>query len=212
MKTSKLHLFWIKSILNGDIEGAKEMVKPILKNESPLRVIDNHIMPAMNEVGRKYQIREFFLPQLIASADVVRTILPIIKKRLPKETAESEIKILFATVKGDIHDIGKNIVISILESFNFKIIDLGKDVPAEKIIYEAKKNRVDIIGLSTLMTTTMPSMLSTVRLIKDNSSLKDVKIFIGGAVVNKKIADEVDVNYSRDGMEMVKKIKKLFFI
>jgi 5-methyltetrahydrofolate--homocysteine methyltransferase len=166
-------------------------------------------MKAMEEVGRKFSEKEFFLPQLMASADVVKAVLPSLKEKLPQSREKREKKILFATVQGDIHDIGKNIVVSILESFNFEVIDLGKDVPAETIVSQALKHETDIIGLSTLMTTTIPAMLDTIKLIRQNSQIKSTPIFIGGAVVNKKLADSVNVFYTRDGIEMVKKIKEM---
>jgi len=197
------------NILEGDSDSAEENIKVLLKKESPLDIINKHIMKAMEDVGRKFQNKEFFLPQLMASADVVKAILPSLKEKLPRSGEKKDVKILFATVQGDIHDIGKNIVVSILESFNFSVIDLGKDVPAETVISRAINHKVDIIGLSTLMTTTIPAMLSTIKLIKQNSQLKSVAIFIGGAVVSRKIAETAGVLYTRDGIEMVKKIKEL---
>ncbi|MCP4149930.1 MAG: dihydropteroate synthase [bacterium] len=197
------------NILEGDGDSAKENIKKILDTEAPAEVIDKHIMPAMNEVGKRYQSKVYFLPQLIASADVVKAILPFIKERLPqKQEGEEEVKILFATVKGDVHDIGKNIVISIIESFNYTVIDLGKDVSTETIIKEAIKHKAKVIGLSTLMTTTMPAMRETVAAISNNEQLKDVMVFVGGAVINKAIADEIDALYSKDGMGMVKIVKE----
>lgn len=197
------------NILEGDGDSAIENINNLLKKESPLDIINNYIMKAMEDVGKKFQNREFFLPQLMASADVVKAVLPSLKEKLPQSKEKREVKILFATVQGDIHDIGKNIVVSILESFNFNVIDLGKDVPAETIISRALEHNVDVIGLSTLMTTTIPAMLDTITLIRQNARLKSVKIFIGGAVVNRKIADSAEVFYTRDGIEMVKKIKKM---
>ena len=199
------------NILQGDTDSAKENIKIILENESPIEVIGKHIMPAMNEVGRRYQEKEYFLPQLIASANVVKGVLPFIKEKLPERgegNTSTDVKILFATVKGDVHDIGKNIVISILESFNLTVIDLGKDVPVTKIISEAVKTKANVVGLSTLMTTTMPAMLETVKAIKETKQLKDVKIFIGGAVINQQIADDIGEYYAKDGMGMVKALKE----
>ena len=199
-----------QNIIDGDIENSVTNIKALLKDNPPSIMIEKFIVPAMNEVGRRYQEKIFFLPHLIASADAVKKILPYIKEKLPKSGDDSRIKILFATVKGDVHDIGKNIIISILESFNYNVIDLGKDVPAKKIVEAAIKNNVDIIGLSTLMTTTIPSMKSSVDLIIETSELDMVKIFIGGAVVTKKIAADFGTYFTRDGMEMVKVIKNLF--
>jgi len=198
-----------EDVINGDTQSAVRSVAEILTTESAVEIIKKYIIPAMNEVGKRYQEGTYFLPHLIASADTVKAILPEIKKNLPKKSAETNIKILFATVKGDIHDIGKNILTSILESFNYEIIDLGKNVPPGKIVEEAVKNGVHIVALSTLMTTTIPSLINSVEMIKSDERLKDVKIFIGGAVVTKKMADEIGVYFTRDGMEMVKMIKEL---
>lgn len=199
-----------EDVIYGDTENAVRNVKILLRNDSAIDIIKKYIIPAMNEVGKRYHDGVFFLPHLIASADTVKAILPEIKKRLPKGSDETRIKILFATVKGDIHDIGKNILISILESFNYKIVDLGKNVPPEVIIREAENSNVDIIALSTLMTTTISSLLDTVDLIRKNELLRNVKIFIGGAVVTKKMAEDIGAYFTRDGMEMVKMIKELF--
>jgi 5-methyltetrahydrofolate--homocysteine methyltransferase len=197
-------------ILTGDIDGARENVNALLQSEAPLQIIENHVIPAMNEVGRRYREKEYFLPQLMASADVVKEILPDIKSMLP-ETGENgsiqQDKIMIATVKGDVHDIGKNIVAGILESFNYTVIDLGKDVPVETIVSEAVKHNVRVIGLSALMTTTLPALFETVEAIKNENRLGHVKIFIGGAVVNRKIAEEVGVYYCPDGMGMVNTLK-----
>jgi 5-methyltetrahydrofolate--homocysteine methyltransferase len=196
------------NILAGDGDSAVENIKTILDKEAPAEVIEKYIVPAMDEVGRRYREQEYFLPQLIASADVVKSILPFIKQKLPRtEDGEKHVKVLFATVKGDVHDIGKNVVISILESFNFTVIDLGKDVPVETVVSEAVKVKADVVGLSTLMTTTLPAMLETVEAIKKTKQLKDVKIFLGGAVINNAIAEEAGVFYAKDGMEMVQALK-----
>lgn len=192
------------NIIEGDVNGARKNIVIELEKHSPFDVINGHIIKAMNEVGRRYQKKEYFLPQLIASADVVKSVLPFIQEKIPKQDSENQTRILFATVKGDIHDIGKNIVVSILESFNHKVIDLGKDVPAEAVITGALENDVHVIALSTLMTTTLDSMFDTVRAIQNNPKLSGTRIFIGGAVVNRKMADEVSVSFARDGMDMVK--------
>lgn len=200
------------NILEGDSDSARENIKTILDKGSPVEIIERHIIPAMNEVGRRYQEMEYFLPQLIASADVVKAVLPFIKKKLPNKQVEgtdSEVKVLFATVKGDVHDIGKNIVISILESFNFTVIDLGKDVPFETIISETIKTKANVVGLSTLMTTTIPAMLETVKGIKETKNLKNVNIFIGGAVINKSIADNAGALYAKDGLGMVQVLREI---
>lgn len=198
-----------ENILDGDSDSARENITSLIERKEPLRIISEFVIPAMDEVGRRYHSKEFFLPQLMASADAVKAILPEIKKNLPKRNEAQQIRVLLATVKGDIHDIGKNIISSILESFNFTVIDLGKDVSQERIISQAEQNRVDVIGLSTLMTTTVPEMLSTVGVIRSRDSLSNVSVFIGGAVVNQKLADRAGALYARDGIEMVRRLKKI---
>ncbi len=197
-----------ENILAGDVDSAKENITRILEEEEPIQIIQRHIMPAMQEVGRRYEAREFYLPQLIASAEVVKSILPDIRDKMPTQDLENKLTILIATVEGDIHDIGKNVVRSILESFNFSVIDLGKDIPAQTVVEKALEHKVKIIGLSTLMTTTLPAMMETIQRIQQESALQQVKIFIGGAVVNKRIAAEANVHYAADGMEMVKRIRE----
>ncbi len=208
-----------ENILQGDSQRANVNIKEILETENPADVIGKHVVPAMNEVGRRYQKKELFLPQLITAADVVKSILPFIKEKLaqgktqadgrdaPPETKDlSETTVLFATVEGDVHDIGKNIVIGILESFNLTVFDLGKDVPPETIVSEALEKGAGVVGLSTLMTTTLPAMTETVKALRANEKLKDIKIFVGGAVIDQTVADSVGALYARDGMDMVKMI------
>lgn len=201
----------IDYIMMGDSHGAINEVSDILEHEDPGSIVESYIIPAMTEMGKRYREKKCFLPQLMGAGEAVKSILPIIKKRLKQSgNSDDDITIILASVKGDIHDIGKNIVGNILESFNYKVIDLGKDVPAEKIVNEAIENKAQIIGLSALMTTTLPSMYDTIGIIKAEPSLREAVIFIGGAVVTREIANENDVYYSKDGMDMVNKIRASF--
>ena len=206
------------NILAGDGDSALENIKTIMETESPLEVVEKYIVPAMDEVGRRYREQQYFLPQLMASADVVKSLLPFIRKEgaghaVPvfsdNEGGNKQVKVVFATVKGDVHDIGKNIVTGILESFNYTVVDLGKDVPVETVVSQAVKLQADVVGLSSLMTTTLPAMLETVEAIKKNRQLKDVKIFLGGAVLNEATARQAGALYAADGMEMVQILKQL---
>jgi len=197
-------------ILEGDVEGAREAAIRLSETQSPLRMIGHVIKPAMAEVGSLYQSRKYFLPQLIASAEAVKAILPVLKERLPHRARGGERKVLLATVRGDIHDIGKNIVAAILESFNYTVLDLGKDVPAERIVRQAVSQGVDAIGLSALMTTTVPALLETARKIRRHPELKRIPLFIGGAVLNAAIADQATAFFGRDGVEMAEQLKNFF--
>jgi len=197
-----------EAILDGDVEGGRDLAAARLSSATSVSIIENEVIPAMNEVGRRYESGDYFLPQLIAAADVVRAILPLLKEKLPRSRQGPSSKgILFATVEGDIHDIGKNIIVSILESYNFPVVDLGKDVAAETIVSRAVDEKVAVIGLSTLMTTTIPSLLSTVAAIRAEPRLRDVEIYIGGAVVNQDLATAHGVHTCRDGIEMVKRLQ-----
>ena len=197
-----------ENIIEGDIDSARQNLDRLLKAERPLKLIEGHVIPAMNEVGRRYQNGEFFLPHLIAAAEVVKAILPAIRQRLgTAAVGERPARVTLATVKGDIHDIGKNIVASILESFNFSVHDLGRDVAPEKIVTAAVREQSDVIGLSSLMTTTLPAMFHTIELIKTSRELQRVRVFIGGAVVSAEIARQHGVDYARDGLEMARRIQ-----
>jgi 5-methyltetrahydrofolate--homocysteine methyltransferase len=199
------------NIVDEDPDAALVNIKELLEREAPLDIVDKYISPAMDEVGRRYQNRECFLPQLMASADVVKTILPFVKARLPqKRGKDSGPRVLFAAVKGDVHDIGKNIVMGILESFNYTVIDLGKDVPARSIVSEALKKKVQVIALSALMTTTLPALFDTIAAIKKRKRLTEVAVFIGGAVVTREMADQQGVYYGKNAVDMANVLKEIF--
>lgn len=190
-------------ILDGDAPGALKAIIPLLNSTPPDQIVSEFITPAMNEVGRRYQEKTFFLPQLMAAAEAVKAIMPVIRERLNKNGAAGEAtRVVFASVKGDVHDIGKNIVMSILESFNYRVTDLGKDVSPDKVVRGAVEHGADIIGLSTLMTTTLAAMTETVRAIRATPELHHVQIFAGGAAVTPAIARDAGALYAADGMEM----------
>ncbi len=165
----------------------------------------------MDEVGEKYEKGIIFLPQLIQSAETVKKTFTAIKEKLREDNSPkiNKGKILMATVKGDIHDIGKNIVKVILENYGFDIIDLGKDVEAEKIVEEVKKNNIKLVGLSALMTTTVNSMKEIIKILKESGM--DCKVFVGGAVLNEEYAEMINADYyAKDAKEAVD-IAKGFF-
>ncbi|MBU5676457.1 homocysteine S-methyltransferase family protein [Alkaliphilus sp. MSJ-5] len=199
-----------KIILKGMKEQAKDATIKLLVHKEPLEVVNRYIVPALDVVGEKYENGDIFLPQLIQSAETVRNSFQVIKEKL-KEGANAEIskgKIILATVKGDIHDIGKNIVKVLLENYNYEIIDLGKDVPKEKIIEEAIKNDVKLVGLSALMTTTVKNMEETIGALKKVSS--DCTVMVGGAVLNEDYANMIKADYyAKDAKEAVTIARKV---
>lgn len=195
--------------LPGIIEkGLKEeagiVVEKLLDTREPMEIINDCIIPALDSVGHKYESGEIFLPQLIQSAETVKCAFVPIKKRLTA-TSGPDIgkgKILLATVKGDVHDIGKNIVKILLESYGFEVIDLGKDVPKEEILETILKHKIKLVGLSALMTTTVSSMEETIAHIKNNCPW--CRIMAGGAVLNEEYAKSIGADfYGKDAKDSV---------
>ncbi|MCQ2969732.1 MAG: homocysteine S-methyltransferase family protein [Clostridium sp.] len=183
----------------------------LLKEMEPLLIVNNIIIPALKSVGDKFEKEIIFLPQLIASAETVQKSFSIIKEALMQNNKKEVIKgkVILATVEGDIHDIGKNIVKVILESYGFKVIDLGKDVPAEEVLRVAREQKITLVGLSALMTITVKSMEKTIKLIKENTL--DIKIMVGGAILTKEYAKNIGADfYAKDAMESVKIAEKHF--
>lgn len=201
------------AVLQGDEDNIAEYIENAIKEEiKPKDLIDNYLIPAINKVGEKFDKKEYFLPQLIMSADAMRKGFETLEPYL-KEDSNNEIKkgptVIIATVQGDIHDIGKNIVALMLKNYNFNVIDLGKDVSAIDIINSAKKHNAEVIALSALMTTTMVEMKDVILTAKQEG-LKKVKFMIGGAVVDQNYADEIGADgYSSDAMGAVHLAKEL---
>ena len=199
-----------KIILKGMKEEAKAITIKLLMDKEPLEIIDEYIIPALDLTGKRYEKKEIFLPQLIRSAETVKGSFEIIKQRLSKELQSkmSKGKIILATVKGDIHDIGKNIVKVLLENYNYEIIDLGKDVPIEKIVEQAVENDVKLIGLSALMTTTVKNMEQTIIALKKVNP--KCLVMVGGAVLNEDYASMIGADYyAKDASEAVEIAKKV---
>ncbi|HTP66994.1 MAG TPA: cobalamin-dependent protein, partial [Geobacteraceae bacterium] len=198
-----------RAIIDGDREGIVPLVEEGLREGlTPLEISNEALLPALEEVGRRFECNRFFLPQVMLSADAMQAAFGRLKEEMKGQGFASLGRILMATVEGDIHDIGKNIVCTLLENHGFEVIDLGKNVPAERIIAEARRHNVDAVGLSALMTTTMAEMRNVI----DKLKAEGVRTFtmIGGAVVTQDYADEIGADlYARDAMEAVARIRKL---
>ena len=166
------------------------------------------MLRALNEVGEKFKKKEYFLPQVILAAEAAQAAFAELKPLLIKDTAFRSGKIVLATVKGDVHDIGKNIVAAVLESHGWEVVDLGKNVEAEDIVKSAEKEKAPVIGLSALMTTTMLEMEKVVQI--KNARKSAVKIIVGGAPVTRKFAAEIGADgYAKDAVEAAEIAKKL---
>ena len=191
------------AIVKGLREKSREFAKKLLESEKPLDVINGRIIPALGIVGEGFEKGKIFLPQLLMSAESASGAFEEIKAKMPKNEIDTSKKIILATVKGDIHDIGKNILRVLLESYGFVVYDLGRDVSPEAILEEANKRNCDLIGLSALMTTTVPAMEETIKLLHQNRP--SAKVMVGGAVLNKEYADMIKADfYGKDAMEGVK--------
>lgn len=204
--TSKL----FENVLKGNKRTMIEDVKAFLEaGNEPQAAIEEHLIPAINEVGVLFDQKKYFLPQLIASAEAMELAISHIEPLLPKkDSGEDAVTIVVATVEGDIHDIGKNLVVLMLKNYGYRVIDLGKDVPKEEIIDTAIRENASIIGLSALMTTTMMRMKDVVEYAKEKGV--NAKIIIGGAVITQSFADEIGADgYSKDAAEACRLVEQL---
>jgi 5-methyltetrahydrofolate--homocysteine methyltransferase len=199
-----------QAIIKGMKEESSKCAKELLVSTQPLDIINNYIIPALDIVGDGFEKNTIFLPQLLMSADSAKTAFDEIKAHMivnGKSDVKGE-KIVLATVEGDIHDIGKNIVKVLLSNYGFDVIDLGKDVKCELVLQTAQEENVKLVGLSALMTTTVPNMEKTIKLIHDNT---DAKVFVGGAVLTKSYAKMINADfYTKDAMESVRCAQEFF--
>jgi 5-methyltetrahydrofolate--homocysteine methyltransferase len=198
-----------KAVISGDVEGVTPLVEDALREGlTPLRISNEGLLPGLEEVGKRFEKNLYFLPQVMRSAETMQRAFSRLKEELKGSGMVSAGKIMMATVEGDIHDIGKNIVCTLLENHGFEVIDLGKNVTADRIVSEAKKHKVDAVGLSALMTTTMAEMENVIG--KLNSAGVKTFTMVGGAVVTQEYADSIGADlYAHDAMEAVAKIKAL---
>ena len=194
------------AIVNGDKNNISEIVQRSLIELSPLKINDI-LISGLEEVGKKFNAKKIFLPHVLLSADAMKIAFNILKEKLTNDNNKSPIKIVFATVENDVHDIGKNIVVAILESYGYQIIDLGKDVSMDKIINTALTEKANLIALSALMTTTAPEMEKIIK--KLNEHKIKIPVLIGGAVITEDYAGDIGAAYSADALSAVRKIKEV---
>ncbi len=192
------------AIEKGLKERAAQITAELIKDKDPIDIVNSDIIPALDKVGAGYEKNTVYLPELLMAAEAAKSAFEVIKSSVSTETkSTAKAKVVIATVEGDIHDIGKNIVKLLLENYGFDVTDLGKDVPPEKIAESAEKLSAKFVGLSALMTTTLPAMERTVSLIKKR--LPDVKTVVGGAVLTQEYADMIGADkYASDAMETVR--------
>lgn len=193
-----------KAIIKGFKEKSAELTQELITKCEPLDIVQNEIIPALNIVGRGFEEKNIYLPQLLMSAEAAKSAFQQIKSAISTEnTLADNGTFVIATVEGDIHDIGKNIVKLILENYGFLVCDLGKDVPAEVIVNKVCEIHAPLVGLSALMTTTVPAMEETIKQLKEHTPW--CKVIVGGAVLNQEYADKIGADfYAKDAMETVR--------
>ncbi len=198
-------------IVKGLKSEAARLTKNLLKDRDALEVVNKYLIPALDIVGERYEKGEIFLPQLVQSAETVKEAFSVLKEEMAR-TGGRDItkgKIVMATVKGDVHDIGKNIVKTVLENYGYQIIDLGRNVNIKEVVAAVRENKVRLLGLSALMTTTVKNMEKTIKAVREEAP--DCKIMVGGAVLTTDYAEMIEADfYARDAKEAVEIAKKIF--
>ena len=180
------------AILNGDARIAKATTEHALAaGMDPSKLVEEFMVPAMTEVGRRFESNEYFVPELLISARAMKAALELIRPLLVASGAEPMGRVALGTVKGDLHDIGKNLVGAMLEGGGFEVLDLGVNVSPEQFIAAVKEKKANIVAMSALLTTTMPSMKTTIDALKQAGVRDHVKVLIGGAPITQKFADEI---------------------
>ncbi len=181
-----------EAIVDGNQKAAIAVTQDALAaNPDPMELINRYMVPAMEEVGRRYQCEEYFVPELLLSARAMKGALDLLRPLLAKSGAKMAGRVAIGTVKGDLHDIGKNLVASMLEGSGFEVLDLGNDVSPEEFIDAVKINKADIICLSALLTVTMPAMKKTIDALAEAGVRQQVKVLVGGAPVTPAFAGEI---------------------
>ena len=191
------------AVQNGLKSEGAAITEKLLETTDPMIIVDDMLIPALDKAGADFESGKIFLPQLILSAGVAQAAFEVIKSKISTgDSSVSKGKVVLATVKGDIHDIGKNIVKVLLDSYGFTVIDLGKDVPPETVVEAAIKHKVSLVGLSALMTTTLGSMADTIALL--NEKYPECKTVVGGAVLTASYAKQINADfYAKDAKRTV---------
>ena len=197
----------VGAIVRGLSQAAAQLAEAALETRDPLVLINEEIIPALDIVGRGFEDKTLFLPQLLMSAEAAKAAFEQVRKRVPAAAGSGE-RVILATVKGDIHDIGKNIVKAIMENYGFSVLDLGRDVPPETIVAAAQEQDVRLVGLSALMTTTVPAMEETIRRLREERP--ETRVMVGGAVLTQAYADKIGADfYGKTAMDSVRYAERL---
>jgi 5-methyltetrahydrofolate--homocysteine methyltransferase len=198
------------AVVEGDAEAVENGVKTALAAGLPAeKILNEALIPAMGEVGRLFEAQEFYVPEMLISARAMQSGLEILKPLLAQSGSLAGESIVLGTVKGDLHDIGKNLVVMMLEGAGFKVTDLGVDVPPEKFV-QAVRDGAQLVGMSAMLTTTMPSMKVTIDALKEAGVREQVKVMVGGAPLTQAYAEQIGADgFSPDASAAVRKAKEL---
>ncbi len=196
---------------NGDVKSVSLLTQQAIGERIPPRdILDRGLIAGMNVVGQKFRDHEIYLPDVLLAAKAMYAALDLLKPLMVQDKIPTEGKVIIGTVQGDLHDIGKNLVGIMLKGAGFDVIDLGNDVPPERFIDTAETQRADVIGMSALLTTTMPGMKDVVDLAKERNLYGRVKIIVGGAPLSADYAQEIGADaYCYDGMNAVETVNRL---
>jgi 5-methyltetrahydrofolate--homocysteine methyltransferase len=206
------------AVINGSVQEVQEGVQEALDAQVPAETILNEaLVPAMTEVGCLFEAQEFYVPEMLISARAMQSGLkplkPLLTSEDPVSGAGRTPKAVFGTVKGDLHDIGKDLVVMMLEGAGFQVTDLGVDVPPEKFVEAVKNDGANLIGLSAMLTTTMLNMKGTIEALKDAGVRDQVKVMVGGAPLNQAFADQIGADgFAKDAGSAVRKAKELMAV
>ena len=202
------HLY--EAVVNGDAKASHTITEQALaQGIDPLKLVNDYMVPAMSEVGRRFECNEYFVPELLISARSMKAALALIRPLLTARGDKPIGRVALGTVKGDLHDIGKNLVASLLEGGGFEVIDLGVNVAPEEFIAAVKEKQANIIAMSALLTTTMPSMRTTIDALKNAGVRSQVKVLIGGAPITQNYAEEIGADgYSESAVGAVALARK----
>jgi 5-methyltetrahydrofolate--homocysteine methyltransferase len=198
------------AVVNGDAKATHNLTQQALaEGIDPLKLVNEHMVPAMNEVGRRFECNEYFVPELLISARAMKAALELIRPLLTARGDKPVGRVAVGTVKGDLHDIGKNLVSSLLEGGGFEVIELGVNVAPERFIAAVKEQQANIIAMSALLTTTMPAMKTTIDALKQAGVRSQVKVLIGGAPITQRYAQEIGADgYAENAVGAVALAKK----
>lgn len=201
-----------EAVITGKLKEIREIIKDALAEKlKPLEILNEGLLPGMDEVGRRFKAQEYYIPEVLLSAAVMKAAMEVMKPLMVSGEAGAAGKVVIGTVKGDLHDIGKNIVITLLEGAGYKVIDLGIDVPRETFLRAVKEEKPLVLGMSAMLTTTMMEMKKVIDFLSEQGIRKDVKVIVGGAPLTPAFVQQIGADgYGEDAVAGVELVKKLF--